>query len=411
MMRYAYEAVSSNGKSMRGSVPAESPDRANAMLSERGLTVTALHEQGQAEAQQKRRRAAGKVWGQPVKPEELILFTKQMATMLRAGIPVLRVFDILEHQTENDYLRKACGEIGQSIRNGSTLSRALRQYPKVFSPLYCSMVLAGETSGALPQVLQRLIYVIAHEHKVKTEVRGVMQYPILVLSFLVVAFILLIAFVVPRFAAVYLRSGVVLPLPTRICVALSELLRQQGLWLFLSVAVVLVGLYLTVRTHRGRYWKDRLMLKLPLIGPLLVKAALSRLAAIFAILQATGVGILDSLQMLMHTVGNTAIGRELERLQDELEAGHGIARPLSTARYFTPLFINMVAVGEETGKLDEMLSEISGHYDAEVEYASKRLTTALGPLLIVLLAALVGFFALAVYLPMWDLAKIATRGG
>ena len=165
----------------------------------------------------------------------------------------------------------------------------------------------------------------------------------------------------------------------------------------------------SLRTPAGRLAWDRLKLHIPLVGPVLLKAALSRFASIFSILQASGVGILDSLQILSGTIGNTAISRELEGVQVNLEQGHGVARPLMAAKYFTPMLINMVAVGEEAGNLDEMLKEVSLHYDSEVEYATRRLTTAMGPVLIVAMAVLVGFFALAVYMPMWDLAKLATR--
>jgi type IV pilus assembly protein PilC len=270
------------------------------------------------------------------------------------------------------------------------------------------MVMAGETGGALPQVLQRLIYVISHEHKVKTEVRSVMQYPILVLACLIAAFILLVVYVVPKFAAVYLRSEIALPWPTRACMFMSDLLRHQAGWLVGGLLLLVLGYVAAMRTERGRYVRDYVLLHTPLIGPLMIKAALSRFSSIFAILQATGVGILDSLTLLTRTIGNTALSRELHNVQAELEAGRGIARPLSNAKYFTPLFINMVAVGEEAGNLDEMLNEVSLHYDAEVEFATRRLTTAMGPILIVCLAAMVGFFALAVYLPMWDLARIVS---
>jgi len=200
----------------------------------------------------------------------------------------------------------------------------------------------------------------------------------------------------------------VLPAPTRFCLALSNLFREQWGWVAagLLAATVLIGLL--VRTPGGRYLRDLWYLKIPLIGPLMNKAALSRFASVFSILQAAGVGILDSLHILCDTIGNRAIGRELLRVQTQLESGQGIARPLMSARFFTPMVVNMVAIGEEAGNLEEMLREISLHYDAEVEYATRRLTTALGPALIGLLSLMVGFFALAVYLPMWDMARIVT---
>ncbi len=407
MSRYSYRAVNQGGKSMTGMLDAQSMDHANELVSARGLAVVDIRAETEVQAAGRARRWS--IGRSSVHPEELILFTKQLATMLRAGIPMLRVFDILENQTENQRLKDICADIASHVRSGSNLYRAMQRHPDVFSTLYCSMVLAGETGGALPQILQRLIYVITHEYKVKSDVRAVLQYPVVVLACLVVAFVVLMTFVIPQFAAVYTRVDIVLPLPTRMCLAISDILRSW--WKEIIAALFALGwaVYAAVRTEPGRYWRDRLILRVPLIGPLLIKAALSRFASIFSILQATGVGILDSIQMLAETIGNRSIGRELIRVQTQLQEGRGIAQPLMAARYFTPMFINMVAIGEEAGNLDEMLKEISLHYDAEVEYATRKLTTAMGPILIIALAAMVGFFALAVYLPMWDLARIATK--
>ena len=407
MSTYRYEAVNDGGKTVAGVIEAESMDHANDLLGARGLTPISMRDETAA--------AAGPRWQKiallfnAVHPEELILYTKQLSTMLKAGIPILRVVDILENQSENPRLKDISRQIGLDVRSGTTFSRSLRRHPDVFSELYCSMVQAGEASGALPQILQRLIYIITHEYQVKTEIRSVMQYPLIVLVSLIAAFVGLITFVIPQFAKVYAKVKVELPLPTRICLVLSKLFNEQWPALLLGLVVVVLAVFLILRTAPGRYGWDRLKLHVPLIGPLLLKSALSRFASIFSILQASGVGILDALKILSGTIGNAAISRELEGVQVHLEQGHGVARPLMAAKYFTPMLINMVAVGEEAGNLDEMLREVSLHYDSEVEYATRRLTTAMGPVLIVAMAFLVGFFALAVYMPMWDLAKLATR--
>ena len=407
MSTYRYEAVNDGGKTVAGVIEAESMDHANDLLGARGLTPISMRDETAA--------AAGPRWQKiallfnAVHPEELILYTKQLSTMLKAGIPILRVVDILENQSENPRLKDISRQIGLDIRSGTTLSRSLRRHPDVFSELYCSMVQAGEASGALPQILQRLIYIITHEYQVKTEIRSVMQYPLIVLVSLIAAFVGLITFVIPQFAKVYAKVKVELPFPTRVCLVLSKLFNEQWPALLLGLVVVVLAVFLILRTAPGRYGWDRLKLHVPLVGPLLLKSALSRFASIFSILQASGVGILDALKILSGTIGNAAISRELEGVQVHLEQGHGVARPLMAAKYFTPMLINMVAVGEEAGNLDEMLREVSLHYDSEVEYATRRLTTAMGPVLIVAMAFLVGFFALAVYMPMWDLAKLATR--
>ena len=407
MSTYRYEAVNDKGKTVAGLIEAESMDHANDLLGARGLSPLSMRDETAA--------ARSPLWDKialllnTVHPEELILYTKQLSTMLKAGIPILRVVDILENQSENLRLKDISRQIGLDIRSGTTLSRSLRRHPDVFSELYCSMVQAGEASGALPQILQRLIYIITHEYQVKTEIRSVLQYPLIVLVSLITAFVGLITFVIPQFAKVYAKVKVELPFPTRVCLVLSKLFNEQWPILLLVLLAGALAVFLILRTAWGRYAWDRLKLHVPLIGPLLLKSALSRFASIFSILQASGVGILDALKILSGTIGNAAISRELEGVQVHLEQGHGVARPLMAAKYFTPMLINMVAVGEEAGNLDEMLREVSLHYDSEVEYATRRLTTAMGPVLIVAMAFLVGFFALAVYMPMWDLAKLATR--
>jgi type II secretory pathway component PulF len=197
-----------------------------------------------------------------------------------------------------------------------------------------------------------------------------------------------------------------LPVPTRICMQLSNMLNDYWVWWIAGSALIVLVLGGLLRTIRGRYVRDYLLLRIPLIGPVLTKAAISRFSSIFAILQETGVAILESMGILAGTIGNEAIAREIHTIQDLLEEGHGIADPLKASRYFTPMLLNMVAIGEEAGTLDEMLREVSKHYDAEVEYAMKQMSDAIGPVLIVVLAAAVGFFALAIYMPMWDLTKL-----
>jgi type IV pilus assembly protein PilC len=192
--------------------------------------------------------------------------------------------------------------------------------------------------------------------------------------------------------------------------ALSTVFNEYWHLVLITLALLIGAFIFALRTPGGRYVWDRMKLQVPMIGPVMQKAALSRFASIFSILQASGVGIMDSVKILAGAIGNAAIARELATMEKNLEQGRGVARPLMQSKFFTPMFVNMVAIGEEAGNLDEMLREVSNHYDAEVEFATRRLTTAMGPILMVGLAAMVGFFALAVYMPMWDLAKMAGKG-
>lgn len=404
MNGYAYRAINEFGRTVGGVVQAESLEEANEAVSMLGHIPTSVRPQtrmlafsGEALVRKMTR----------VHPYQLILFTKQLSTMIRTGVPITRCMTILGQQTENTKLRYTMARIGEDLQAGVSLSSSLRRFPDVFPTLYTSMVFAGESSGSLPVVLDRLVYITEHEYKVKSDIKSALNYPIMVLTCLASAFLILLHFVIPKFASVFSRTGLVLPAPTRICIKLSVMLDQYWLLLLGGVALIVLAVMTVLRTARGRYGRDYLLLRIPLVGPVLIKAAISRFASIFAILQETGVAVLESMSILSGTIGNEAISREIHTVQERLEEGHGIAGPLNASRYFTPMLLNMVAIGEEAGTLDEMLREVSKHYDAEVEFAMKRMSEAIGPILIILLSAVVGFFALAIYMPMWDLTKLA----
>ncbi len=256
------------------------------------------------------------------------------------------------------------------------------------------------------QVLERLIYIIEHENKVKTDIKAALRYPMFVVLFLGVAFVVLLTFVIPKFITIFSNAKIDLPLPTRICMMLYQFLHQYWPVIILGAAGAIVIVSLYIKTPTGRHLRDAMMLKLPIIGNVFLKAAMSRFGSIFSILQSSGVSILDAMNILGGTIGNAAISSQLSRIRDLMAEGQGISGPLKSSRYFSPMVIHMVAVGEETGNLDELLKEMSVHYDAEVEYAMKKLSDSIGPILTIALAAVVLFFALAIFLPMWDLTKL-----
>jgi type IV pilus assembly protein PilC len=342
----------------------------------------------------------------PVRPPELIIFTKQFRTMLRSGVPMIKLLEVLESQTENDTLKTAIHDMREDIKEGASLFEVFRKHPRIFSPLYCSMVRAGEASGALPEVLERLSYILEHEYKVKNDIKSALQYPIIVVVFLCIAFFILLTFVIPKFISIFLNAGIDLPVPTQICMVMYRFLSSYWAALTIIFAAGAVFLFYYLRTERGRYARDVFLMKMPALGPLFIKAAMSRFASIFSILQSSGVDILESMRILSGTIGNAAISREFADITNRLEEGRGIADPLRRSSYFTPLVVNMIAIGEESGNLDDMLNEISAHYDFELAYAMNKLSESIGPILTVGLAAVVGFFALAIFLPMWDLTKV-----
>ncbi|MBR9981619.1 MAG: type II secretion system F family protein [Desulfatitalea sp.] len=401
---FSYQAINQSGATISGSLEAESLEAANLMLMGNGLIPDKVRVQKAPGLQRFFETLAGRL--RPVRVPELILFTKQFRTMIRAGIPMLTLLRTLETQSEDPRLKKVVIAMEQDITRGASLHEAFRKHPAVFSPLYCSMVRAGEASGALPEVMDRLIYILEHEHKIRSEIRSALQYPAIVLAFLALAFFILLTYVIPKFSAIFLRSGLELPLLTRITIMIYDLF--MAYWIIMAVVLVtaVTFLVLFLRTENGRLQKDTLLLNLPLLGPLFRKAAMARFASIFSILQSSGVAILDSMRILADTVNNSAIAREFTQLMERLEEGRGIAEPLRQSRYFTPIVINMTAIGEESGNLEEMLNEIAAHYDWELSHAVKRFNDSLGPILIVGMAIVIGFFALAIYMPMWDLSRV-----
>ncbi|MEJ6559859.1 MAG: type II secretion system F family protein [Akkermansiaceae bacterium] len=408
MAEFSYQASDPAGKIKKGTLTAETLDEAITRLSESGLIPIDLRDAGSKSDEGLIARL--KTHHFKVKPSDLIVFTKQLVTMVRVGIPMTQAFGILKEQTEQPRLKRLAGIIKDDIESGMSLSGATAKHQDVFSPLYCSMIEAGETAGTLPEVLDRLLYLIEHEAQVKAEIKTAMRYPQIVVGVLGIAFLVMVGFVIPRFAAFFAGASLELPAPTRLCMTMSHILLNYGLYILIGVIIsgVLYHRHFN-KTKRGILARDRFMLKVPLIGPVLIKAAMSRFASIFALLQSSGVLVLESMRILENTVGNAAIAEEFKEICELLEEGHGIAGPLSASPYFPPMLVNMVKIGEESGRLDEMLQHVSEHYDIEISYTIKKMTDAIGPILIVSLTGVVGFFALAIYLPMWDMTKMATE--
>ncbi len=366
MPKYAYKVITETGAPGSGVIEAESPDSANNKLTAMGYIPTRVKEIG-AGAGIDLKALHDRLT--PIRTSDIIIFTKQFRTMIRAGVSMLNLLSILEDQTENVKLRKVISKMHQDINEGASLTEAFRRHPRVFSPLYGSMVQAGEASGALPEILQRLTYILEHEQKVKSDIKSALQYPAIVVTFLIIAFVVLLTFVIPKFASIFKSAGLTLPLPTVICMKLYGFMADYWLLIIAGLLAGGMALFYFLRTPPGRFVRDRSILKLPIIGVLLQKAAISRFASIFSILHASGVDILESMNILSGTIGNTAIGNDLEDIKSLLEEGRGIAGPLASSKYFTPMLINMVAIGEETVNLQEMLQEVANHYDSEVQYA------------------------------------------
>lgn len=406
MATFSYQAINENGQTVKGTIEADDREMAENLLLSKGYIPSVVTAMGASGAGGSALFTRIKESLRQVKVGDLILFTKQLRSMMQAGIPIIRLLQVLETQTENRVLKAVAAQMSQDIRAGLTLYESMKRHPAVFSPLYLSMINAGEVSGTVPEILGRLISIIEHEAKIKSDIKAALQYPFIVVIALGIAFFVLLTVVIPKFVAIFAKAGLALPVPTKIAMLMYQVL--SGYWYVLipAVAGLIVALHFYLKTAAGTYAKDVMLLKLPMFGPLFQKAAMSRFASIFAILQASGVPVMQAMEVLSGTIGNAAISVEFDKVRERIQEGQGISGPLGAAKFFTPMVVDMIAIGEESGNIEDMLRQISLHYDDEVAYTVKGLSDAIGPILIVGLAAVVGFFALAIFLPMWDLTKM-----
>lgn len=408
---YKYTAINSSGANVKGVVEAAGLDTAQDMLAARGLIPTGVAETkapGSASSGGFLTDLSNRM--QTIKPQDLILFTKQLKTMLNAGIPVLQSLDVLRDQTENPRLKSAIVSIAADIKSGGSLSKAFAKHGDIFPELYCNMIRAGEISGTLTEVLDRLIYIVDHEFKVKKDIKSALTYPIVVVVALVAAFFTLILFVLPQFVKMFASSGIALPLPTRICLGIYDVLTKYWYLAGGTIGGLVFALSAYFRTEAGKIARDGFLLGLPILGPVFKKAAMARFASIFAILQASGITVLEAMDILTGTIGNAYIARDFQNLRVKLEQGRGLSGPLRSCKSFTPMMVSMITIGEETGNMEEMLKEAARHYDYEVEYAVSKMSELLGPALVAGLTGVVGFFALAIFLPLVELMQNAMSG-
>lgn len=344
--------------------------------------------------------------GEKVKVDDVVLFTRQLHTLLKAGVPLLSCLEALMEQGGKNRLRNIVQDIYLSIESGSSFSDALSKHPTIFPKLYISSVRAGELSGQLDEVLGRMAGVLEHEKNTRDKIKSAMRYPIIVVIALIIAFVVLIVLVVPKFAAMFTQLGAQLPLPTRMLIALSEILQHDLHLIVLGIGAVVYGFKKYIKTKKGHLWWDTTKLKIPIFGDLIMKNALSRFSKMFETLNRSGLPILQTLEILSETVGNEKIGQEIQKISLGVQRGEGIARPMKRSNIFPTMVVRMISIGEQTGSIEDMLTTISNHYDLEVNYAIKNMTDMIEPLLTVVLGAFILFLALSIFLPMWNIMSL-----
>jgi len=343
-------------------------------------------------------------FGGGVSAKELAVFTRQFSVMIDAGLPLVQCLEILASQQENKLFQKVLTGTRSSVEGGSNLSTAMKQYPKVFDPLYSNMVEAGETGGILDTILQRLSSYIEKNVKLKAAVKSAMIYPIGVISIAGAVIILLLWKVVPIFATLFAGLGVDLPLPTKIVIGMSNFVGSIfGLLIVVGVVGGIFGLKIWYGTPGGRYFLDTVILKLPVLGMLMRKIAVARFTRTLGTLISSGVPILEGLDITAKTSGNAVVERALFQVRKALEEGKSLTEPLKDSAVFPGMVTQMISVGEQTGAMDAMLQKIADFYEDEVDAAVKDLLTALEPVMIVFLGIVVGGVVISMYLPLFSL--------
>jgi type IV pilus assembly protein PilC len=344
--------------------------------------------------------------GGRVKVKDLAIFTRQFSTMISAGLPLMQCLDIQSQQIEKEGFRKIVKMVMTDIEGGSTLADALRRHPATFSALYTNMVDAGEKGGILDNILARLATYLEKNEALNRKIKGAMIYPTIVISVAILASAVLMIFVIPVFAAMFKEMNATLPLPTRITIMISNALKSSVLVIIAVIVAIVILIRVYYKTDNGQKTIDTLLLKMWIMGPLIQKSSISRFARTLGTLLASGVAILDALEITAKTAGNRVIHDAVMEARKSIGGGETISGPLRTMKVFPPMVTSMIAVGEATGGLDEMLTKIADFYDAEVDAAVENLTAALEPVIIVFLGVFIGGLVISMYLPIFTMASV-----
>jgi len=392
MATFTYTARAFNGDLRTATIDAGSRDDVIAQLRKQRLSVVKIDQD-----------ATKKVGRGSIKTRDVVIFTRQFSTMINSGLPLVQALTILAEQTDNKALAEVTRKVVFDVESGNTVADALSKHPRAFTNLYVNMVAAGEAGGILDTILMRLATFLEKNDALVRKVKGAMIYPAVIMSVAAIAVVTLLIFVIPVFENMFSSVGLALPLPTRIVIGASRFLKSYW-WMLLAIAVG--GGYMFKKYYassNGKLVIDRLLLKMPVLGDVLRKSAVSRFTRTLGTLISSGVSILEGLEITAKTAGNRVIQDAIMQSRTSIAGGDTIAQPLQKSKVFPPMVISMIAVGEQTGGLDEMLSKIADFYDEEVDAAVSNLLSLLEPIMIVVLGVVVGGMVVAMYLPIFDM--------
>ncbi|MDY6910095.1 MAG: type II secretion system F family protein [Thermodesulfobacteriota bacterium] len=404
MPEFLWRGIDRKGKKIKGEIEADNAAIARQLLVRQGVDIQSL------KPKPKDILEYIPLLQQKVQEKDLVLFVRQFATMIDAGLPIIQCLEILRDQTENKAFRRVLKDIRKSVEEGMTFSESLMKHPKVFDKLFVNLVAAGEAGGILDVTLNRLAAYLEKVAKLKKKVKGAMTYPGVVVGIAVIVIAVILIYVIPVFAGLFRDAGAPLPALTVVVITASEFVQNYFHWILGGVFLAAVGFGRFRKTDKGRHLTDRIFLKLPVFGMLLKKVALARVCRTLGTMLGSGVPILDSMDLVAATAGNTVIERAVRRARDAVSQGRPIADPLAESGMFPPMVIHMVTVGEATGALDNMLEKVADFYDEEVDTTVEALTSLLEPLLIVFLGVTIGGLLVAMYLPIFQIADVVSRG-
>ena len=400
---YTYRVRDKAGRVLEGSLEADNSTLVATKLRQMGYVPIAI-DRKDASGLQKEIKIPG--LGGRVKLKDIAVFSRQFATMINAGLSLLRTLHILAEQTENPKLRDVIVQVRQDVERGSSLSQALAMHPKVFNRLYVSMVRAGESGGVLDSVLLRLAAMIEKQVELRGKIKSAMTYPVAVFGLVLLIVTAMLMFVVPMFEDLYAELGGTLPAPTQLLLKVSNMVTSYGVFLFLGEVGAVIFFKKWIQSETGRAKWDTVKLRIPIFGKLVHKTAITRFARTLSVLLRSGVPILESLEITSDTVNNSVVSKAVHDVQDGVKRGETVAGPLTQHGVFPPMVVQMMAVGEETGNVDEMLEKVADFYDSEIEATVDSLTSLLEPLLIVLMGSCVGGMVVALYMPMFNIINL-----
>lgn len=400
MALFTYKAKDSQGQLISGTLEAES----------NGLVITRLQAMGYfpvaVENESEKRRAsvaAAAAFTRRVGLNDLATFNRQLSDLLGSGIPLVKALSVIQNQTSSEALIVIITQINQDVSGGDSLAQAMAKHPKVFSKLYVAMVRAGETGGLLDQVLQRLADFSETEAETRSKIKSALAYPVIMVLAGIGAVIILMTVVMPKILRIYTEMNQELPLPTQILISINDVLYKY--WYFIIGAIVGGGLVLwrMAKSEEGKRFIDSFLIKIPLMGDMVVKKEIANFARTFGALLHNGVSILPALDIVHEVLGNRVIADEVAKIPQNVTQGEGVAAPLKKSKVFPPVVVNMMAIGEETGRLDDVLVKIARSYDTEVDRAVKTLTSLIEPIIILCMGVVVGFIVIAMLLPIFSI--------